>query len=216
MDAEPNIWTPQRSQLREWFRLNAPSLLCLYEGCVKLLYEKSNPARHHFIATAVRDIINILPQAIGAGRIGRGLDYRQHVEKIVKHWPATSLVDGEESEKSGTIAVPARAYVATEELVNAHCNHPVQRTRTAHLLRALIERKSLDSNVPIDRLVDAVRDVHTWFRQWDHASDKAREPPTDSEIQKQFASLEQALHVIVGQFFFGTDELDAILKATNE
>jgi hypothetical protein len=213
MADDPVIWTEQRKELRDWFRRNAPSLLSLYEGCV-LLLDSPNPSRHHFIASAVRDIINLLPQIIGAGRLAPRLDYAKQVSAIAEHWPVATLIN-EESSSGDSVGLSASAYLATEELIVAHRNTPPQRKRTEFLLRALLERQSLDSNVPIDLLVDAIGRIFRWCGKWKHGSHEMRTPPTDLEIAKQVHNFEQSLHVIVGQFFYGTAELDAILQATN-
>src|SRR5262245_36589100 len=86
MADDPPSWTLQRQELREWCRRNASTLLPLYEGCI-LLLDSTNPARHHFIASGLRDIINILPQVIGAGKLAPRLDYAKRVSAIAEHWP---------------------------------------------------------------------------------------------------------------------------------
>lgn len=181
-----------------------------------LLNDQSFPARHTFIATAVRDIINILPQAIGVGRIGQGLQYRNYVTELEKLWPSESLLDAEsEPDLDGSTAIPIRAYVKTDDLIQAHRSHPPQRERATHLLRSLVHRRQLvDTDVPVEKLASAMRLTHKWFQQWDHGSHEVR-APSEHDLQSEFAKFDQTLFVIVGQFFAVSAELDAILQATN-
>lgn len=63
-------WTEPRQELRAWFQRNAPSLGELYEGALRMFFAPEFPGRVRFVAHAVREIRNRLPDAIAGPKIG--------------------------------------------------------------------------------------------------------------------------------------------------
>ena len=72
-DAAEASWTPRRVDLRSWLQRNAPSLGELYVGAVLLVFGRPIPGRVRFVAHAVREIRNRLPDVVSRDphRLGR-------------------------------------------------------------------------------------------------------------------------------------------------
>jgi hypothetical protein len=216
MSVEPVIWTPVRTRLREWFRHNAPSLQCVYEGAVHLIHVHPLPGRHLFIAVAIREIIDKLPYIIGKDIIGERLNYSKLVNLIADNWIEHVDDDAQqEAEPVGDISISSEAFIEVDKLIRAHRKHPVQRDRNKKLLQELMSRKSLDGSMPMDRLEDAINESHEWAVPWMHARTEVYDLPADDEVVNQFLEFERTLHFVVGQFFVESTELDEILQATN-
>jgi hypothetical protein len=87
--AERPCWTPDRCELREWLRQSdAAALAELYEGAVLLLFDSRIPGYTRFVAHAVREIRNRLPNAISGTRSRGLLDYKRRVDALVEAWKA--------------------------------------------------------------------------------------------------------------------------------
>jgi hypothetical protein len=78
----PGCWTTSRLEIRAWLYEQAPSLAELYEGAVCLIFEKPISGRVRFVAHAVREIRNQLPNYISGGNTGGRLEYKDEVEKL--------------------------------------------------------------------------------------------------------------------------------------
>src|SRR5574341_1863423 len=88
-------WSRNRLDLLTWFRRNAPSLGEIYEGAVNMMFETSLPGRTRFIAHAVRDIRNRLPEVISGIKGGSRFEWIQQLDGLLKAWQRAGFaVDG--------------------------------------------------------------------------------------------------------------------------
>jgi len=108
------IWTPARHELMGWFKRNAPSLGELYEGAVCLLLESPIPGRFRFIAHAVREIRNSLPDVIVERSDRQQFDWKGRLDKLEDVWSRTVPPSG----GLGTsITTPGPSLPSTSDLV---------------------------------------------------------------------------------------------------
>ncbi|MGQ9497689.1 MAG: hypothetical protein ACUVRC_07385 [Desulfotomaculales bacterium] len=123
-------WTRERKALVEWFARNAPSLAELYEGAVRLLCaDPLVPGRSRFIAHAVREICNRLPEVLTGLRLSR-LDCINRCDELVKLWEREGLpLDGsipvsineaDPELPSGTVPLPHEVYFKVAQLLKDH------------------------------------------------------------------------------------------------
>jgi hypothetical protein len=90
-----DFWIGPRRELRSWFERNAPSLGELYEGALKMLFMGNFPGRTRFVAHAVREIRNRLPDVIAGVKTGGTVQYKNNLDMISKDWQkAGFLLDG--------------------------------------------------------------------------------------------------------------------------
>jgi hypothetical protein len=75
-------WTAKRLELKAWMAREAPSLSELYEGAVCLLFEKRLPGYTRFVAHAVREIRNRLPDMLSASQPVKQLHYKNRLDAI--------------------------------------------------------------------------------------------------------------------------------------
>jgi hypothetical protein len=83
---EKACWTRSRCELREWLQRNAPSLAELYQGAVLLLFDAPVPGHTRFVAHAVREIRNRLPDVTPGTKSGGYLNYKARVDDLVVVW----------------------------------------------------------------------------------------------------------------------------------
>ncbi|MEO7860432.1 MAG: hypothetical protein ABIU05_08300 [Nitrospirales bacterium] len=76
-------WTPQRLELKKWLGNKTPGLAEVYEGAVMMVYEHPVPGRVKFIAHAIREIGNRLPDYwAGKEENSGGLQYVNRLDEI--------------------------------------------------------------------------------------------------------------------------------------
>ena len=79
-------WTKQRLEIYLWFQRNAPSLGELYAGALKMIFENSFPGRTRFIAHAVREIRNRLPEVISGEKNRPTFQWKNKLDELIASW----------------------------------------------------------------------------------------------------------------------------------
>jgi hypothetical protein len=228
--AEPvpgkGCWTPQRYELRDWLRRNAPSLAELYEGAVQLLFEMPIPGYTRFVAHSVREIRNRLADALSGTTTGGRLDYKTRLDEIDAEWKRVGFLDTTSASNSspietvdGEINLPHKLRILISNLIADHIAAREKPIETAtRLFFGLVSDNQ--------RLVDAIRPtllewlkVTNWFMGKTHDSGATDVNIDLPELQGRFELFETYLLAIVRArttFFVITDELDDILEDTNQ
>ena len=86
---------PQRQELINWFSRNAPGLGKLYEGALYMVYTNGFPGRVRFVAHAVREIRNRLPDVIAGPISKKRLDYKSRLDQLTDEWKRSGFpIDG--------------------------------------------------------------------------------------------------------------------------
>jgi hypothetical protein len=128
----PTYWITARLEIRAWLHEHAPSLAELYEGAVCLIFEKPISGRVRFVAHAVREIRNQLPNYISGGNTGGRLEYKDEVEKLSKLWQSNGLsldevlpddgidTEGSQPSISPDIPVPRQLLLEIRQLLKKH------------------------------------------------------------------------------------------------
>lgn len=225
--AEPDCWTPRRIELRAWFeQRKASSLGELYEGAVKLVSGDRVPGWTRFVAHAVRDIRNRLPDVISGAKSGGSLQYKNRLDGLAREWrssglptdgsfPGTVLGAAGEPPATPDVPVPRRVYMEVASLVR---DHLATREKPAEAAARLFEAIAPE-NQP---LRDSLRPIIThwitvteWFVEKAHDSGRTDGDRDEAEFRNKFELFETILVALVGQFFGTVKELDEILEATN-
>ena len=84
-ESPPSLETYEDSAsqgLRDWFRVNAAHLGALYEGALKILYTVGFPRKVRFVAHAVREIRNRLPDVVCGPKTGGTVQYVNRLDAI--------------------------------------------------------------------------------------------------------------------------------------
>ena len=219
-----SIWNPARSELLEWFRRDAPSLAGPYEAAVFLVYTPSVPARVHLVCHLVRDIYVTLPQILdGDFRFqSAGAVYPSFVEKIATHWRSpdssslsTAATPAQAPGAPDSVGVPWAGARAVDDLLAKYEAIKKQPKSAEVLARALFRRFAESGFEPPTRLASMFEKERVWFVQRAHLKREHTEAHSEDELLEHFASFEGALHSLVGRYFTGREDLDAILSEAN-
>lgn len=221
---DASCWTPQRRGLLEWFNRDAPSLASAYEAAVQLISSPAMPARVHLVCHIVRDIFNQLPEILdGEYRFqSTGASYPGLVDTIAEHWKLQDWTQyGEENPSAvgvastDTVVVGVAGARAVEKLLKCRESLENQRRSTEVLAEALYRRFAEAGLDPPARLSAAFESERKWFTKRAHLVRDHAKLPTDQGLSEHFAAFEQALYSLVGQYFTGRGEIDAILDEAN-
>lgn len=214
LSRDASYWTPVRQELFQWFKERAPGFAAGYDAAVRLVNEEPFPARAHLVCHLVRDIYRKLPAVLGdtSKKQSGSAVYPPLVVALRDVWdPGPTAGEGLPSDSDRRVS--AQAYRAAERLVETSRSLREQRSIGTRLARALY------------RAVDRPEEpVPGWiFRAFDEEYDffvarahlRADALLWDEDIRTHFESFERAFHSIVGSYFKGKGELDAILADTN-
>ena len=218
-----NYWTKQRIELKTWFQRNAPSLGELYEGALIILHTDNFPGRIRFLAHAVREIMNRLPDVI-AGVESSRINYVNLLDNIVPHWnEARFLGDGgalktitnDEQLESSDVLIPRKLFRKISNLINIHVQGREKRFDKATRLYEAIGSGNQhlgDSLRPI--VIQWITETE-WFVGKAHDSGLQDNTVSKEELRKHFDLFERSLGAIIQGFFKTIEGLDEILEEAN-
>lgn len=211
-------WTGERASLATWFERRAPALSPLYTAAVAMVHDECFPGRVRFVAHAVREIRNRLPEEL-AGKIEHRGQYRHFVEVIHKSWLEAGLpTDGSlpletSSEPPSTgpakMEVPETLLSAVGELVAAH----VEAGET-HREKARRMFEAVGEEAPPAYVLDNWLDSSKWSEKLVHVS-KTVSVEDEERLAANFARFEQSLMAIANRTYENMDALDELLESAN-
>jgi len=219
-----NYWTDARKELHSWFDKNAPSLGALYEGALQILFSDAFPGRVRFIAHAVREIRNRLPDVIAGPKTNKRLDYVSRLDTLAKKWQEAGFPkDGSQPIKVTAgdalpvtdIPIPRSLYSKIESLVRDHIKTREKPPEAARRLFQAIDSKNQNAESALRPRIQQWLECTKWFVAQVHDNGSTDERIDAKEIQKQFEIFETTLSALVREFYKTLEELDEILEEAN-
>lgn len=217
-------WTKQRLEIYSWFQRNAPSLGELYAGALRMVYLDTFPGRTRFIAHAVREIRNRLPDVISGGNEGRSFQYTNEIDRVLNAWgknglPLDGSIPGRVNE-SPTIPtdfapIPIKLLKEIARFLKDYIDTRESSREAAIRMFHGVSPETpefLDSMRPV---VDQWHKVTEWFVGRAHDGGYGDSDIDFSEFQKRFEIFERTLGALLRGFFEPLKELDEILEETN-
>lgn len=197
----------------------APSFVEGYIGAVQLLYTPSFPARVHFICHVVRDIYRKLPSSLGIKSQPRPSEvFPNMVKELVRRWekfPASGQNKSENVDSESTVS--SQVYRQLEKIVQKSDEIVAQPTVGRQFAIALfrcLDRRQDDFIHPW--IVESFDAEYDFFVKRAHLAESVANVPNDNGLIIHFEGFERAFHSLVGPYFSGKEELDAILEDTNQ
>ncbi|MGE5658869.1 MAG: hypothetical protein ACM37W_19910 [Actinomycetota bacterium] len=225
--ASPEYWTTVRQSIYSWLSEKAPSLAQLYKGAVFLIFEKPIPGRLRFVAHAVREIRNRLPDYFGVQN-GETVKYKKELDQLSETWrmsgfsidgfPSDSNINAETSQPSLSpdIPIPRQLFREFQQLLEKHHAVPIKNTE-----KALNFFKScVPANEPLPNTLIPIAkhwwEITEWFMEKTHENCQTDVAERDDlDLCYKFELFESFLETIVKSFYNTTDILDEILKNAN-
>lgn len=214
------LWTPQRLRILEWLKAEAPAVAQVYEGAVRLAMDDDFPGRVWFVAHALRDMRNRLPDAIAGPVKGSRTEYRELAVEVTKRWiedglpsDGTSPVEAASeptAESPDRVEVSAPLVKAVADLVAGHLAIGPRKRESARRLFTEIAGQP----VP-DYAVQAWLDTTGRAEKFAHLRTKPLTPEDQHEFDEIFLACEGALSVMASRSYENMDEIDEILDSAN-
>lgn len=222
---QQNYWTSMRKDLMSWFKRNAPSLGELYEGALRMIYADAFPGRVRFVAHAVREIRNRLPDVIAGPKAGEPLQYKNRVDEIADLWEKhglpldgslpTKVTSGEFLPSIHDVPIPPRVYNKVATLVRDHLRTRETPREAAKRLFQAIDPRNRESEATLRPRIKHWIDCTEWFVQRVHDRGLLDDQMGADELKKRFEVFEHALAGMLWEFFKTVVELDEILEEAN-
>lgn len=223
---ERAVWTPRRIEVRGWLQRRAPGLAALYEGAVALAFSAAMPGRIRFVAHAMREICNRLPDAVSGVEVGARVDYPMRLDEIATAWEGNGLsLDGSmpealasdtpEPEGPKNVPIDRGLFVSIAALVRDHTRG---RRRPEENAARLFEAIAPENRALRETLAPVIRqwvEIAKWSVARAHDWNLVDGDYPEEELRRQFGLFETTLGALVQGFFQTTDELDEILEDTN-
>jgi len=223
--AQPSFWNENRRQLRDWFERNGSDHLGqLYEGALIILYSDKFPGRKRFVAHAVREIRNRLPDIIAGCKARKNFQWKNELDDLVGVWfkagiSLDSIATTEvttSAAPTALIEIPREVFERIQKILKDHHETREKPIEAARRLFETIapENKNLKhETLPIfEQWIQITR----WFvSETNEGTATKNEEEADVELIKRFQIFETALVSLVGKFFKTIGGLNEILEDTN-
>ncbi len=203
-------WTERRRRAFETLAEKQTDLAALYAGAVQLRHvEPRPPGWQYFLAHAVRDICNRLPEILVGPRLVPRLEYRPLVGALAEATPQPleALRDREPLH----YLLPASAGARLEALIKAH--QDVQLNNLNNAARLFVGHR--DDRSAAAPLAALWMSFGKWFVARTHLEVGAR-ARNDQEFLDQFDRFEKMLLSRVLDFYTSIDDLDRLLREQAE
>ncbi len=220
-----DYWNRRRMDLRSWFERNAPSLGELYEGALRMIYTEAFPGRVRFVAHAVREIRNRLPDVIAGPKAGGPLQYKNLLDDIAELWEKHGLpldgslpmkvTSGQSLPSSQDVPIPYRVYIKVSTLISDHVRTRESTRESAKRLFQAIDPSNRASEATLRPRIDHWIASTEWFVQRAHDRGRIDGKMGAEELRKRFEIFEYELSAMLREFFKTVEELDAILEEAN-
>lgn len=213
-----SYWTKQRRELVRWLDDRAPSFTEGYVSAVRLLHTPSFPARVHLVCHLVRDIYRYLPTALGVKSLPRPAEvFPDMVKNLTEKWKTFLPTENERSGRMGSdVVVSAQVHRCVVKLVEKSremADQPTVGKQLAISLFRSLDRRNDEFIHPW--IISSFDGEHDFFVRRAHLARNLDQVPTDEGLLEHFEAFERGFHSLVGPYFSGKEELDAILQDTN-
>jgi hypothetical protein len=198
---------------------NAPSLAELYEGAVTLLYANPVPGHVRFVAHAVREIRNRLPDTIAGPSTKQRLDYTSRLDDITRLPSAQALIanmGATSAPLTATVTIDRKLAKKLGKLLQDHLN---ARTRPLDAARRLFQGLAPENTQTRDTLIPVLQQwltITKWFVDRAHDGGHPDSHYPRQELRHQFSVFESTLTALTKPFFDTLEDLDAILEDAND
>lgn len=213
-------WNSQRRELVNWFKDRAPSFVAGYLAAIRLLYMPSFPARVHLVCHVVRDIYRFLPAVLGGRVSPRPAEvFPGMVKQLVHLWEASLVSEGKRFERIGShVAVHANVHNYVAKIVEKSKKMARDQSTIGKSLAVALfnSSDSRDDRFIAPWIIKSFDDEYDFFVTRAHLAQREEQMPTDDGLVAHFEAFERAFHSMVGSYFTGKEELDAILQDTND
>ncbi len=210
-------WTPERQALHLWLRRIAPHLAPIYHAGLRIVMDKVFPGRVHFVAHAIREIRNRLPDAV-AGEIEVGAEYHDLARRVHEEWKGVGVsAFTERSEPSGAgrdrYEVSGGLMEAVSTLVDSYGRRDGRRRRNAERMFA-----TLGGADPMPFVVDHWFRTDDWVHNYMHVGTTPHSREANEEVGVQFEQFERSLMVLSkgsSRPHENLEVLDGLLESAN-
>ena len=218
-------WTPARREISERLRGLAPSLAELYEAALRFAFDPTIPARTRFVAHAIREIKNRLPESVGVLREHPRVQYTQRMDALAAKWErhrlptdssllAPPFAVSTPPSTSGAV-VPVSVFRMVSRLVEDHRNSRMtSRNAAQQTFAALVAANPADGSSLEPMVVNWLSSTD-WFMRNVHDDGRLESDRSGEDLERHFEVFENTLMGLLAGYFHAVENLDDILDDAN-
>lgn len=216
-------WSSFRLEVKGWLRRNAPALEELYEGALQMLHSPRFPGKARFVAHAVREIANRLPETI-TGIKGPRFEWQNKLDGILVSWTRAGLSlggsmlepgSGPDSAPSTDVLIPRKVVIDIVKVLSEYSAGRETNREKARRLFEGVDPKNQAAQEAFTPIVTQWLSVTEWFVKTVHVPVSTDAVIDASELERQFELFETTLGALTREFFKTVGDLDAILEKAN-
>lgn len=214
-------WNPDRARLHGWLDRKAPHLAPLYSAALRMAMNERFPGRVHFIAHAIREIRNRLPDALDGALERPQPKYPKYVGKLHKQWveegfptdgSGPSIVEPAEATSTETGRVVSPAFISA---VGSLVAHHVELESGRDALRMPRFEALAGPGPHPQHILKGWRDASRSAERFAHARNETLPASADEEWTANFLAFERFLTVISNRAQENIADLDELLQEAN-
>ncbi len=214
-------WNPDRAGLRSWLDRKAPHLAPLYLAALRMAMDERFPGRVHFIAHAIREIKNRLPDALDGALERPKSKYPKYVGKLCEQWAEEGLAadgSGPSIDEPAEVALTEADRLVSPAFISAVGRlvaHHTELEASRDALR-MPRFEALAGPGPHPQHVwKDWRDASRFAEQFAHARNETLPASADEEWTANFLAFERFLMVISKRAQENIADLDELLREAN-
>ena len=185
-----------RRRILNWLEAKAPALAPVYEGAVRMVLDHEFPGRVRFVAHAVREIWNRLPDEIAPKPGAPRTDYSHLTDEIAARWE-------EEEELPDTYRPTGLGQFVSIDFLKAVAELLEGRRNAFQNKQTKVERlftTTVDSP-PMEYNVKQWTDIHGWAVRLVHVGTKPTRAKDEESLVEHFQAFEEGLIAIMNRHY---------------
>jgi len=190
-----------------------------------MVYNREFPGRVRFIAHAVREIRNRLPDVIAGPKGGGIVQYINKLDELALEWEQsglpmneslpTKVTAGENLSFNEEVPIPRKVYSKVLSLIKDHLEGREKPRDAVKRLFQAIDHRNKNAEATLMPRIEHWLDITKWWVKHVHKWDIKDDEVDADELVSRFVIFEKSLAAIVRGFFEIVEKLDEILEEAN-
>jgi hypothetical protein len=186
-----------------------------------MLYVQTVAGFTRFVAHAVRDIRNRLPDAVAGPKGGRRFDWKNRLDRLEDLWSNAGLpLEGRPAQAGSPaplpddVSVPLNVFRQVQHIVREHRDTREKPQQAAERLWEGLG-SSAEDRTAIIPVINEWLDVTQWFVGRAHDRGEVDSDYQRQDYEENFVRFERILIALVGGFYPAVEGLDEVLGEAN-
>ena len=185
-----------RRRILRWLEAKGPALAPVYEGAVRMVLDPEFPGRIRFIAHAVREIWNRLPDEIAPKPGASRTDYSRLTDEIAARWEKEEGLPGTYRPTGLGQFVSINFLKAVAELLEGRQSaFQNKKSKAERLFTTTVDSPLMEYDV------EQWTNIHDWAVRLVHVGTKPTRAKDEESLVEHFRTFEEGLIAIMNRYY---------------